>query len=158
MANLKRPGDDIGDLSSRLFLSVQLPSLIGLAAEVSLAVRLLNCSSTVRCVPRNDRSPGGRQNGQCMVRQTATRRRWTCGRKSPSKQMLKARQLVPVTGMARREVGKVGSTSGGTIGILRLTWWENSILGKNCQAGFKWFLSYRLLLWSCIARQLIRQR
>ena len=29
---------------------------------------------------------------------------------------------IPVTGIARREVGKVGSTSGGTIGNLRLTW------------------------------------
>ena len=89
-ANLKRPGDYIGDLSSRLFLSVQFPPLIGLAAQVSIAVRLLNRSPTLCSVPGNDRGPGRRQDGQRMVRQTAARWCWTCDRKSVSKQMLKA--------------------------------------------------------------------
>ena len=76
---LKRPGDDIGDLSSGLFLSVQFPPLVGLAAKVSLAVRLLNRSPTLcGCVPGNDRGPGWRQDGQSMVCQTGARWCRTC--------------------------------------------------------------------------------
>ena len=88
-ANLKRPGDNIGDLSSRLFLSVQFPPLIGLATQVSIAVRLLDRSPTLCSVPGNDWGPGWRQDGQRMVCQTAARWCWTCGGKSPSKQMSK---------------------------------------------------------------------
>merc|ERR1719222_1284643 len=114
-----RPGDYIGDLSSRLFLSVQFPPLIGLAAQVSIAVRLLNRSPTLCSVPRNDRGPGRRQDGQRMVRQTAARWCWT---------------------------GHRNSKEGGWKGWLNLR-------RDNWQSA-----PHRLLLCSCIARQLIRLR
>ena len=157
LANLKRPGDNIGDLSSRLFLSVQFPPLIGLATQVSIAVRLLDRSPTLCSVPGNDWGPGWRQDGQRMVCQTAARWCWTCEGKSPSEQISKT------------STGNRNSKERGWKGWLNLRRhnWQSAphLVGKlNSEFLSGWILEYksggshRLLLCSSIARQFIRPR